>query len=283
MLEYGSAVEGSGDMAFKLTRVIDGETCQEIHILGEDSTFRDEDKILEIWGRVRKNRNAFLLIEVGDGHEFVLKIFSDTVQPVEPNKTIWASKLVVDSALLKGIDPTQGLWMPIKRQFKKVVELRNEIKKQEGIAQRSRSEERRKAAKKALRERKSELKELLADGNTHEDGLFITFLAGPNPRGGQRHNLVVLDLMTNSCMREEIRIATESKTEDKGEIAAIIDKEFARRSATAQRCAVAKLAEKLVQRSEEPALNGYELKQLSLDFCDALEEQILSDEVARRQ
>ncbi len=279
------AVEGSGDMAFKVIRIVDEGENQEVHILGDDNTFRDEDRILNVWAQVRGERNASLLIEVGDGRELVLKIFSGTVKLPEPKKIIWASKLVVDANLFRSeatgkiLDPTQDLWMPIKRRFKAVVAMKKEIAKQERIARTTRSEKRHKDALAALRSATDQLETLLVDEKVNEDGLFITFLASSR----ENRNMVVLDLMTNSCMREEIREAIESANEDASskEINGIVEEEFARRSASAQRCAVAKVTEALAKRNKSHT-NAHELQELSMRFYERLDEQIMNDELETR-
>lgn len=274
-------------MAFKVIRVVDEGENQEVHILGDDNTFRDEDRILNVWAQVRGERNASLLIEVGDGRELVLKIFSGTVKLPESKKTIWASKLVVDANLFRSeatgkiLDPTQDLWMPIKKKFKAVVAMKKEIAKQERIARTTRSEKRHKDALAALRSATDQLEAFPVDEKVNEDGLFITFLASSRE---SRNNLAILDLMTNSCMREEIREAIESANKDTSsdEINRIVEEEFARRSASAQRCAVAKVTEALAKRTKSPALNAHELQELSMSFYERLDEQIMNDELETR-
>ena len=274
-------------MAFKVIRIVDDGENQEVHILGDDNTFRDEDKILEIWAKIRGERNASLLIEVGDGRELVLKVYSGTVKLPEVKKAIWASKLIVDAELFKSeatgklLDPTQDLWMPIKKKFKMAVALQKEVAKWERIAQTSRSERRRKDALAALRNAANELEAFLVDERVSEDGLFITFLASPRE---SKNGFVILDLITNSCMREEIREAIEATNKDatREDVDGFIEEEFARRSADAQRCAVAKVTSELSKRTKSPILNARELQELSMQFCEALDEQTLNDELEAR-
>lgn len=69
-------------MAFKVTYV----EASEIHIIGDDGTFKDAAKILEAWGEVCGGLNVNLSVAAHDDRVFVLKLFSNKVNPSDQNE-----------------------------------------------------------------------------------------------------------------------------------------------------------------------------------------------------
>jgi len=260
-------------MAFRVTHV----EASEIHLIGEDNTFKDEANILEAWEEVRGGRNVNLLIEVHDDQVFVLKPFSNKVNLPDQNKSIWASKIVVSAEILKGFDPTQDIWMPIRRQLKVLKKAERDIAKYDSISRKSKSSGRRNQALADMEDCR-ELIEALSGAGWDTDGLFVTFI--PNRNAGAK--LQTLDLYTNGCLydavRDEIQVATPEQAVNQKKV----DARFAYRSAAAQRCAILQLLKTLEDITGEEPLNDYEIQEVTMSFAEALDARILDEEVAAR-
>ena len=260
-------------MAFRVTHVED----QVIHLIGEDNTFRDEVTILDAWEKARGGRNVNLLVEVHDDHEFVLKPFSDEVILPAHDQPIWSSKIIVSSDILKGVDATQDVWMPIKRQIKELDKAQRDLVRCENIAQKSKSEERRNRAKNEKREHKKFIR-IMTEAGWDVDGLFVTFIS--NRSAGA--SLQTIDLYTNGCLREIVRDEIKAETPDQEPTLSEIESRFAYRSAAAQRCVILQLIKTLNDLTGKKPLNHRELQEVTMSFAEALDESIMDAEIAAR-
>lgn len=260
-------------MAFHITHVED----QVIHLIGEDNTFRDEVTILDAWEKARGGRNVNLLVEVHDDHEFVLKPFSDEVILPAHDQPIWSSKIIVSSDILKGVDATQDVWMPIKRQIKELDKAQRDLERCENIAQKSKSEERRNRAKSEKREHKKFIR-IMTEAGWNVDGLFVTFISNRNAGA----SLQTIDLYTNGCLREIVRDEIKAEAPEQEPALSEIESRFAYRSAAAQRCVILQLIKTLNDLTGKKPLNHRELQEVTMSFAEALDESIMDAEVAAR-